>query len=75
MFYSIKTRSYQRLFPLFPLFFPRKTGKAGKTGNISKVWEFNRGQSVWKASHSNIWMKKLENMKIQKIARKKQVET
>ena len=39
----------QLFFPNFPLFFKKKTGK---TGNISKVWKFNRGQNTWKASHS-----------------------
>ena len=46
----------------FPLFFPRKTGKAGKTGNISKVWKFNRGKNIWKASYSNIRKKKSGNL-------------
>ena len=41
--------------------------KAGKTGNIFKVWKFNRGPNIWKASHSNIWEKILENVEIQKL--------
>ena len=47
-------RSHPASFPRIFLFCPRKTGKAGKTGNISKVWKFNRGQSIWKASHCHI---------------------
>ena len=47
------------------LFFPRKTE------NIAKVWKFDRGQNIWKASRSNIWRKNLENMEIQKLAQKK----
>ena len=37
--------------PDFPLFFPRKTGKAG---NISIVWKLNRGQHIWKKK-KKIW--------------------
>ena len=60
----IHGHSYRATFFRFFLFFPRKTGIAGKTGNISKVWKFNRGHNAWKASHSNIWRKK--NWKIWK---------
>ena len=56
------------LFPDFLRFFPKKNRKSG---NISKVGKFNRGQNVWNASHSNIWKKKMENMEIPKVARKK----
>ena len=56
---------------IFRFFFSRKTGKSGTTGNISEVWKFNKGQIFWKASHSNIWGKKMENMETQKIARQK----
>ena len=55
----------EQLFPNFsPLFFQQKllTGKAGKTGNISKVWKFNRGKNIWKASYSNIRKKKSGNL-------------
>ena len=50
---TTKGRSCRTTFFQFPcFFFPRKTGKEGKTGNISKLWKFNRGQNI---SHSNIW--------------------
>ena len=40
----------EQLFPIFPLFFfPRKTAK---TGNVSKLWNFDRGQNIWKASRA-----------------------
>ena len=54
----------EQLSPNFSSFFSKKNGKsrkAGKTGNISKVWKFNRGQNIWKASHSNVWEKKMES--------------
>ena len=52
--------------------FRRKRGKAGKTGNISKVWIFNRGQNIWKASHSKFWGGgEMQNMEIQKNCAKK----
>ena len=44
---------------LIELFLTRKSGKAG---NISKIWKFDRGQSVWKASHSNILKKNWKNI-------------
>ena len=60
----------EQLSPKFSsFFFPRKTGKARKTGNISKIWKFNRGQNLkegkifWKASHSNFWETQLQNRK------------
>ena len=55
-------RSHPASFPRIFLFCPRKTGKAGKTGNISKVWKFNRGKNIWKASYSNIRKKKSGNL-------------
>ena len=62
IYFLSKGRSYRAIFSkIFLSFLPRKTGKAEKTGSIfSKVWKFNRGQNVWKASHSNIWKKKKE---------------
>ena len=74
VFLALRAVLIEQLFPQnFPLFFfPRKTGKARKTGNISKVWKFNRGQNTWKASHSNIWKKKKrKNMEMQNITRTK----
>ena len=60
----------EQLSPKFSsFFFPRKTGKARKTGNISNIWKFNRGQNLkegkifWKASHSNFWETQLQNRK------------
>ena len=50
--------------------FARKTGKAGKTENGSKVWKFNRGQNIWNASHSNIWKEKIGQYGNTKFARK-----
>ena len=35
--------------PRFSSFFSRKTGKAGQTGNNSKLCKFNGGQNVWNA--------------------------
>ena len=63
------------LLQIFLLFFPRKIGKAGKTGNISKVWKFNRGQNIWNASHSMYVCihgnKKWKIWKYKKLRRKK----
>jgi len=49
------------------LFFPRKTGKAGKTGNMSRVWKLYKRQNIWKASLSNNWKKKWKIWKYQKM--------
>ena len=56
--------------PDFPLFFLRKTGKAGKAGNTFKVWKFNRGQNIWNASHFNIWEKNGKNGNTKKLRKK-----
>ena len=45
----------EQLFPRFSSFFPRKTGTIG---SIAKVWKFNRGETVWNASHSSIFVEK-----------------
>ena len=67
--------STSRLFFQISLsFFPRETGKAGKTGNISKIWKFNRGQNIWKASHFNIWKKKGQHGNTKKKCAKKYLE-
>ena len=60
----------EQLFFQFFLFlsFQEKQEKQEKQENISRVWKFDTGQNIWKASHSNIWGKKKENMEIQKIA-------
>ena len=60
----------QLFFPNFLFFFQEKQETFPKL-NISKVWKFNRGQNIWKASHSNFWEKKMENMEIQKLREKK----
>ena len=53
-------------------FFPRKTGKAGKAGNISEGCKFNRGQNIWNASHSNIWKNKWKLWKCKNCKKKKE---
>ena len=43
-FFCLSYRATFFFFQIFLFFFPRKTGKAAKTGNFSKAWKFNRGQ-------------------------------
>lgn len=40
--------------PRFCTSFSQKTGKAGKTGKISHLWKFTRGQNIWNASRSRV---------------------
>ena len=69
-------RSYRTtFFPDFPLFFPRKTGNAGKTAKKAKVRKLTEGgQNIWNASHSNILIFFFEHIGIKKIARKENLE-
>ena len=61
-----------QLFSTFSFFFlQEKTGKAGKTANFFKVWKFNRGENIGKASHYNIWGKKRKLWKHKKLREKK----
>ena len=63
----------QLFFPNFLFFFQEKQETFPKL-NISKVWKFNRGQNIWKASHSNFWGKKIGKYGNTEIARKKNLE-
>ena len=58
---TLSTRRVGIFSKFFFFCFPRKTGKSRRTGNIFKVYRLNRGQRIWKASHSNIWGKKKKN--------------
>ena len=55
----------KQLFNFFLFFSPRNTG------NISKVWKFNRGEIVRKASHSKMWKKRWKIWKYQKLRENK----
>ena len=46
-----------------------KQEKQERQETFPKFGNFNRGQNIWKAPHSNIWKKKSENMEIQKTPR------
>lgn len=64
---SFLSSNFSQNFQYFP---PPKGGKAVKTGFIWNVWNFNRGQNIRKAPHSNTWKILLENMETLKICAK-----
>ena len=66
--YIFFTFLIEELFRNLSSYFPKKNRKSRKNRKHFQSLD-KRGQSIWKASHSNIWKQKLENMEIQKIAR------
>ena len=71
---AIKGRSYRAtFFQIFLFFFQDKQEEQEKHETFQSLEIYNRGQNIWKASHSNIW-KKNGNMEKQKIARKKYLQ-
>ena len=60
----------EQLFPqLFPFSVQVKQEKQEKQEAFPKFGNSTEGKYFWKASHSNIWGGKMENMGTQKIAR------
>ena len=69
------SRGVYATFPqIFLFFFPRKTGKAGKGGNISKIWKFNQRAKYMEGFAFQYLEIKFGNMEKKRIARKKNLE-